>query len=333
MVPAADFLVAHGPSDGAERWEEQSGYSPSTIAAEIAGLTAAAHIAAVNGDRVRARLYQAIADDSPATSRRWTVTDNGPFISSDRAELLHPRSTKNGDPDSADRRQPRQRQPHRRRPALGDRRRLPRAGAARRPAAERPDGQVVADRRRRHPRALDAQRRRLLPLRHQRHRVRSTATATAYQPSGSSCTTPRRPVAADRHRHRAPVAGAQRRARRVRARRRRPVVGPHACCSRCRTCSRARAWSPSRPGRIPDLAASPYGTDPATASIGFTDGEAAGSASPLTWAQAQYARLAIDLSAGRDLETPQIVTDRYVTHGMPGLAAGHDHLARRRERA
>src|SRR5262249_36377543 len=32
--PAADFLVAHGPSFGVERWEEQTGYSPSTIAAE-----------------------------------------------------------------------------------------------------------------------------------------------------------------------------------------------------------------------------------------------------------------------------------------------------------
>ncbi|HET8601213.1 MAG TPA: glycoside hydrolase family 15 protein, partial [Segeticoccus sp.] len=30
---AADFVVAHGPSFGSERWEEQSGYSPSTIAA------------------------------------------------------------------------------------------------------------------------------------------------------------------------------------------------------------------------------------------------------------------------------------------------------------
>ena len=44
--PAADFLVANGPSDGVERWEEQTGYSPSTIAAEIAGLTAASAIAA-----------------------------------------------------------------------------------------------------------------------------------------------------------------------------------------------------------------------------------------------------------------------------------------------
>jgi GH15 family glucan-1,4-alpha-glucosidase len=54
VIPAADFLVAHGPTDGVERWEEQGGYSPSTIAAEIAGLTAAAHIASVNGDSLRA---------------------------------------------------------------------------------------------------------------------------------------------------------------------------------------------------------------------------------------------------------------------------------------
>ena len=69
VIPAADFLVAHGPSDGVERWEEQSGYSPSTIAAEIAGLTAAAHIARVNDDPVRADVYQATADTSRATSR------------------------------------------------------------------------------------------------------------------------------------------------------------------------------------------------------------------------------------------------------------------------
>src|SRR5690349_14215587 len=60
---AADFLVANGPSDGVERWEEQTGYSPSTIAAEIAGLTAASAIAASHGDTSRARLYQATADD------------------------------------------------------------------------------------------------------------------------------------------------------------------------------------------------------------------------------------------------------------------------------
>ena len=45
--PAANFVAAHGPSFGPERWEEQSGFSPSTIAAEIAGLLAAADIAVI----------------------------------------------------------------------------------------------------------------------------------------------------------------------------------------------------------------------------------------------------------------------------------------------
>ena len=43
--PAADFIVRHGPYTPQERWEEKSGYSPSTIAAEIAGLVCAAEIA------------------------------------------------------------------------------------------------------------------------------------------------------------------------------------------------------------------------------------------------------------------------------------------------
>ena len=42
---AANYLISHGPSAGPERWEEQGGYSPSTIAAEIAGLAAAGAIA------------------------------------------------------------------------------------------------------------------------------------------------------------------------------------------------------------------------------------------------------------------------------------------------
>ena len=94
--PAADFLVAHGPSDGNERWEEQSGYSPSTIAAEIAGLTAASAIAADHGDQARARLYQATADYFQRSIKSWDVTTTGPdgpryFI----------RLSKTGDPNAA----------------------------------------------------------------------------------------------------------------------------------------------------------------------------------------------------------------------------------------
>ena len=54
---AADFIVKNGPATPQERWEEEGGYSPSTIAAEIAGLVCAAEIAQKNGDETSANLY------------------------------------------------------------------------------------------------------------------------------------------------------------------------------------------------------------------------------------------------------------------------------------
>ena len=97
VIPAADFVVAHGPVDGVERWEEQNGYSPSTIAAEIAGLTAAAHIASVNGDSLHAAVYQATADDFARNIKGWTVTTTGPW--SPNPYFL--RLSKTGDPNAA----------------------------------------------------------------------------------------------------------------------------------------------------------------------------------------------------------------------------------------
>ena len=55
---------------------------------------------------------------------------------------------------------------------------------------------------------------------------------------------------------------------------------------------------PEQVWNYPDVPASPYGSDPSTASIGFTDGQPDGSAAPLTWAQAQLLRLIADMQAG-----------------------------------
>jgi glucoamylase len=68
---------------------------------------------------------------------------------------------------------------------------------------------------------------------------------------------------------------------------------------------------PEQVWNYPDVPASPYGSDPATASIGFTDGQADGSAAPLTWAEAQLLRLISDMASGRLLEQPSIVAARY----------------------
>jgi glucoamylase len=64
----------------------------------------------------------------------------------------------------------------------------------------------------------------------------------------------------------------------------------------------------------PDLAASPFGTDPTLASIGFVNGKPAGSAAPLTWSAAQFVRLVRDLDAGRLIEQPANTVRRYVTN-------------------
>ena len=75
---AADYIVAEGPDTGQERWENQSGWSPNTIATEIAGLICAADVAQANGDDERAAAYHALADSWQQQVESWTATTNGP---------------------------------------------------------------------------------------------------------------------------------------------------------------------------------------------------------------------------------------------------------------
>lgn len=77
IAKAADYLVANGPTTPQERWEETGGYSPSTIADEIAGLTAAADIAKRAGDTAGAAIYQATADSWQRQIEKWTYTTTG----------------------------------------------------------------------------------------------------------------------------------------------------------------------------------------------------------------------------------------------------------------
>jgi glucoamylase len=79
VKPAADFILAHGPATPQERWEEETGFSPSTIAAEIAGLVCAAEIARLNSDHESEKKYLAVADDWASKIESWTVTTNGSY--------------------------------------------------------------------------------------------------------------------------------------------------------------------------------------------------------------------------------------------------------------
>ncbi len=79
IKPAANYIVQHGPTTGQERWEENGGYSPSTIAAEIAGLVTAADIARVNGDSSSQTLFNNTADAWQSQVVNWTFTTTGPI--------------------------------------------------------------------------------------------------------------------------------------------------------------------------------------------------------------------------------------------------------------
>ena len=76
IKPAADFIVSHGPRTDQDRWEEKSGYSPATVAAQIAGLVCAAQIANANGDPASAKRYRDTSDDWARNVQKWTVTKN-----------------------------------------------------------------------------------------------------------------------------------------------------------------------------------------------------------------------------------------------------------------
>ena len=312
IEPAADFLVANGPSHGVERWEEQSGYSPSTIAAEIAGLTAASAIAASHGDAARARLYQATADDFQRNIKSWTVTTTGPD-----APRYFIRLSKTGDPNAAISYSLGNGGPtlDQRTVIDGGFQELVRLGEL--PVTDS-DVQASLRRARQADRGVHAERDRLLPVRRrcrqgQRGRIRRLLPAEPDLVPGHW-----RAMGADRGRHRAPVAEPVRRARRVRPRRR---IGERraALLQAMINFSSGVGLVPEQAWENPDLPASPYGSDPATASIGFTKGKAAGSASPLTWAQAQEVRLIASLGAGRNVDTPAVTTARYITHGAPGM--------------
>lgn len=92
IKPAADFLVDGGtagilwndrrvtpPWTQQERWEEQEGYSPSTTAAVITGLTVATEIARASGDPASAARYQAAADDYASRVEARMFTTSGEF--------------------------------------------------------------------------------------------------------------------------------------------------------------------------------------------------------------------------------------------------------------
>ena len=310
---AADFVVSRGPAFGSERWEEQSGYSPSTIAAEIAGLVAAGRIAAVQGDPDRSRLYLATADHFQRSIKGWTVTTTGPYATG-RYFL---RLSKTGHPDAgtsyslgnggptADERSV----------VDGGFQELTRLGIL---PANDPDVQASLP-------VLDAALQRTTPTGPGWYRYGTAGPGTedgygdchVADPTDCSVEGEPWPTTNNGSGHLWPVLAGERAEQQLQ-------TGDAArAAALLDTMDRSASGVGLVPEQVwedPAVPAAPFGSDPATASIGFTPGQPAGSAGPLTWAQAQLARLALSIGAGRPVEQPAQVRARYVDAPAPARA-------------
>ncbi|MGH8959669.1 MAG: glucodextranase DOMON-like domain-containing protein [Jatrophihabitantaceae bacterium] len=304
---AADFLISHGPASGVERWEEQSGYSPSTIAAEIAGLTAAGAIADQHHDRASARVFRATADEYQRSIKGWALTSNGPLSS----KPYFIRLSKTGDPNAAI-----SYNLNNGGPTL-DQRQVVDAGFLELVRlGELPANDVDVQN---SLKVVDATIARQTPSGVGYLRYNGDGYGDCHVGAGTSCTTEGAPwapsgvgtghvwpVLAGEHGEQDLAAG--------------NGAAAGAALASIDAMSSGVGLVPEQAWDAPDVAASPFGTDPTTASIGFQDGPPAGSAAPLTWGAAAQVRLVADLSAGRTLERPDVTTDRYVRHSQGGTS-------------
>src|ERR1044072_2400190 len=77
IVRAAAHLILQGPVTGQDRWEENAGYSPSTLATVIASLVCVGECAKELGNTKLADLALAYARGLAAHIEEWTVTTQG----------------------------------------------------------------------------------------------------------------------------------------------------------------------------------------------------------------------------------------------------------------
>jgi glucoamylase len=76
---AAGFIVRNGPVTGQDRWEEDGGYSPFTLAVEIAALLAAADLAGESGSAGQADFLRETADAWNGLVERWIYATGTPL--------------------------------------------------------------------------------------------------------------------------------------------------------------------------------------------------------------------------------------------------------------
>jgi glucoamylase len=93
---AAGFLVQHAPLTHQDRWEENAGYSPSTLAAVVAGLICAAEMARARDSMERAEFLEEFADWIERHIEDWTVTNEGVLLPSVARHYMRIRPPESG---------------------------------------------------------------------------------------------------------------------------------------------------------------------------------------------------------------------------------------------
>ena len=95
---AAGFLVRYAPVTQQERWEECAGYSPSTLAAVIAGLICAADLARAHSSPELAQFLEEQADWIESHLEDWTVTNDGVLLPEVKRHYMRIRPPECGEP-------------------------------------------------------------------------------------------------------------------------------------------------------------------------------------------------------------------------------------------
>ena len=101
VLKAAGYLIHHGPVTPQERWEESSGYSPSTLAAHITALICAAAFASERGQLAIAQYLEEYADFLESHLESWTVTTEGSLVPDIHRHFIriHPADANDPQPD------------------------------------------------------------------------------------------------------------------------------------------------------------------------------------------------------------------------------------------
>ena len=292
IKPAANFVASHGPAFGVERWEEQDGYSPSTIAAEIAGLIAAADLADANHDSVSAAVWRGVADDYQRSIKSWTVTTTGPL-----APRYFIRLSKTGDPNAAISYNVGNGGPTLDQRSVIDAGFLELARLGELPASD-PD--ILAS-----LPVVDATIRSNTASGPGWHRYNGDGYG-----DGSSDGHPWAPTGQGTG-HLWPALSSERAEQSLQTG---DAAAAASLLDGMDRFSGGVGLIPEQDWEGPSLAPSPFGTPPETASIGFVNGEPAGSADPLNWSAASFVRLFADIGAGRLGDRPRSTYQRYVAH-------------------